>query len=107
MTKSQLTKMVTVGAFYGLFSSSMILSTGCSSFLAAAHKGPIHQDPGQRSRGETIDDKQITTFLKVNLTKADPAFEKANINFLKAGSALVRLTLLKPTRPLKKQISIF
>ena len=54
--------------------------TGCSNFLAATHDGPIYQDPGQRSRGEKTDDKQIKTFLKVNLGKADPALAKSNIN---------------------------
>lgn len=100
MAKLQLVKMVTVAVFYGLLSSSIIISTGCSSFLAAAHKGPIHQDPGQRSRGETIDDKQITTFLKVNLTKADPVFEKANVNFL-SYNGVVLLTGEVPSEQLR------
>lgn len=82
MKKKHLIQYILTATTYGLLSCTMVNILGCSSFLAATNDGPIHQDPGQRSRGETIDDKQITTFLKVNLAKADPALEKANVNFL-------------------------
>ncbi|HEY7774243.1 MAG TPA: BON domain-containing protein [Marinagarivorans sp.] len=56
--------------------------SGCSSFLAATYDGPIEQDPGQRTRGKVIDDREITTLLKVNLVKADPSLDDANIAVL-------------------------
>lgn len=86
---------------FGVMCSLIVSSTGCSSFLAATHNDPIRQDPGQRSRGEAIDDKQITTFLRVNLTKADPAFEKANVNFV-SYNGVVLLTGEVPSKALRE-----
>lgn len=74
--------------------------TGCSTFLAATHQSAVYQDPGQRSRGEAIDDKQIMRFLKVNLTKADPAFEKSNVNFV-SYNGVVLLTGEVPSSQLR------
>lgn len=85
----------------GVLLSIIFSSAGCSSFLAATHDDPIRQDPGQRSKGEVVDDKQITTFLKVNLTKADPAFEKANVNFV-SYNGVVLLTGEVPSKALRE-----
>lgn len=81
------------------FLSTTILS-GCSNFLAATHNGPIHQDPGQRSRGEKIDDQQIKTYLRVNLGKADPALKASNIN-IESYNGVVLLTGEVPNTQLR------
>lgn len=74
---------------------------GCSSFLAATHKGPIEQDPGQRTMGEVFDDRQITTHLKVNLVKADPSLDEANITVL-SYNGVVLLTGEVPSAKLRE-----
>ena len=84
--------------------SLCILSTtlsSCSSFLAATHNGPIEQDPGQRTMGEVLDDRQITTHLKVNLVKADPSLDEANITVL-SYNGVVLLTGEVPTSRLRE-----
>lgn len=75
--------------------------TGCSSFLAATHKGPIQQDPGQRTLGEVMDDRQIDTHLKVNLVKADPIFNNANVNIM-VYNGVVLLTGELPSKNLRE-----
>lgn len=75
--------------------------TGCSSFLAATHNGPIQHDPGQRTLGEVMDDRQIDTYLKVNLVKADPTFDKANVNIM-VYNGVVLLTGELPSKDLRE-----
>lgn len=75
--------------------------SSCSSFLAATHNGPIEQDPGQRTMGEVLDDRQITTHLKVNLIKADPSLDEANITVL-SYNGVVLLTGEVPTSRLRE-----
>lgn len=75
--------------------------TGCSSFLAATHDGPIQHDPGQRTLGEVMDDRQIDTHLKVNLVKADPIFDSANVNIM-VYNGVVLLTGELPSKDLRE-----
>jgi osmotically-inducible protein OsmY len=75
--------------------------SGCSSFLAASHDAPIEQDLGQRTLGSVIDDRQITTHLKVNLVKADPALDKANIRVV-SYNGVVLLTGEVPSEQLRE-----
>ena len=81
--------------------SIVTLLPACSQFIAATHDGPVHQDPGQRSRGEKIDDRQITTHLKVNLKKADPELAKANIDIV-SYNGVVLLTGEVPSQQLRE-----
>lgn len=81
-----------------LLSTPMI---GCSSFLAATHDGPIEHDPGQRTLGEVMDDRQITTHLAVNLVKADPIFDQANVNIM-VYNGVVLLTGELPSKDLRE-----
>lgn len=74
---------------------------GCSSFLAATHDGPIEHDPGQRTLGEVMDDRQIDTYLKVNLVKADPIFDTANVNIM-VYNGVVLLTGELPSKELRE-----
>ncbi len=75
--------------------------SGCTQFLSATHKSPVHQDPGQRSRGEKIDDVQIKRHLKVNIDKADPKLKKANIN-VASYNGIVLLTGEVPNQQLRE-----
>jgi len=70
--------------FFTLLTYLILLTTppllgGCVTVLDATSDGPIRRDPGERTLGAYIEDKQIKTIISVNLQKADPALEKANI----------------------------
>ncbi len=54
--------------------------SGCSSVIGATTEGPIQTDPGKRSFGGYIDDRQLRTIIKVNIDKADPNLKDARIN---------------------------
>jgi osmotically-inducible protein OsmY len=75
----------TCARFLGIFTYIIILVLppllgGCVTVLDATSDGPIRRDPGERTLGAYIDDKQIKTIVAVNLQKAESALEKANIN---------------------------
>ena len=54
--------------------------TGCSHVVGAASDTPIAQDPKERSFGSAIDDEKIEIAVLVNLRKASPLLENANIS---------------------------
>lgn len=54
--------------------------TGCSHVVGAASDKPIAQDPKERSFGSAIDDEKIEIATLVNLRKASPLLENANIS---------------------------
>lgn len=56
-----------------------ILLSGCSSVISTVRSSPIQDDPRSRSIGTAIDDNIIETKAKVNLSKASPFFNQANI----------------------------
>lgn len=58
----------------------VFLSTACVTIIDATTEDPIQIDPGKRSFGGYIDDKKLKTVIAVNLKKADPQLETANIN---------------------------
>ena len=75
---------------------------GCVTVLDATTDGPIHRDPGKRTLGNYIDDKQLKTIISVNLHKADPLLEEANIN-VTVYNGLVLLTGQVPTKELREK----
>ena len=83
-----------------LLIASSAAFTGCASFLSATHKQPIALDPGQRTRGEVIDDKQIETLLEVNINKLDPSVKNANID-IHSFNGVVLLTGQMPSAQLR------
>ncbi len=52
----------------------------CASFMGAVTTGDMEDDPGDRSLGEQVIDEEIETMALVNIRKADPALENANID---------------------------
>lgn len=92
--------VVRVLLIFSLFFSGLSLS-GCTKFLSATHKSPVYQDPGQRSRGEKIDDVQIKRHLKVNIDKADPKLKASNIN-VESYNGIVLLTGEVPNQQLRE-----
>ncbi len=59
---------------------ALVAITGCAAILSKTNDKPIESDPGSRSFGAVIDDQTIETTATVNIRKADPGLEKANIN---------------------------
>lgn len=62
------------------FFAILLALSGCVSVMDAASDGPLEPDPGKRTFGAYIDDERLETLIKVNLRKADPRVEEANIN---------------------------
>lgn len=54
--------------------------TGCVTVVDAVSSDEIQPDPTKRSFGEYWDDKQLRTIVAVNLRKANPEFDKLNVN---------------------------
>lgn len=75
----------------GAIACTLILSGGCSSIIDATSDGPVNSDPGERTWGAAIDDEQIETLAIVNLNKANPALDDANIS-VTSYNAVVLLT---------------
>ena len=57
-----------------------LLTSGCSSMIAASRKAPIGEDYGTRTTGARVDDSLIETKAKVNLKKVDQRFKKAQVD---------------------------
>ena len=85
-----------------LLSTTFLFLTGCVSFIDATTSEPIKHDPGKRSLGTYVDDKKINTAIKVNLRKAGPGLEQANIN-VHTFNAIVLLTGEVPSIELRNQ----
>lgn len=60
--------------------TSVLFISGCSHIVGAASETPIAQDPKQRSLGAALDDEKIEIATLVNLRKASPLLENANIS---------------------------
>ncbi|MFL0804235.1 MAG: BON domain-containing protein [Agarilytica sp.] len=71
--------------------TATIFTSGCVSILDATREEPIQIDPGKRSFGGYMDDKQLKTVISVNIKKADPKLKDAHIN-VHTYNAVVLLT---------------
>ncbi len=79
----------TTGTVFTL--AAAILMSGCVSILDATREEPIQIDPGKRSFGGYMDDKQLKTVISVNIKKSDPKLKEAHIN-VHTYNAVVLLT---------------
>ncbi len=82
-------KLITSLRVLGL--SCTLFMSGCVTIIDATAKGPIQTDPGKRSLGGYIDDKQLRTIVAVNIRKADPQLSDAHIN-VHSYNAVILLT---------------
>lgn len=57
-----------------------LLQSACVSIIDATTDGPIQEDSGERTFGNTIDDERIETVVLVNLRKASETLKNAHIN---------------------------
>ncbi len=71
--------------------AAALLMIGCVSILDATREEPIQIDPGKRSFGGYMDDKQLKTVISVNIKKSDPKLKEAHIN-VHTYNAVVLLT---------------
>lgn len=58
---------------------SLLLLSGCSHVVGVATEEPVEQNKAERSLGAALDDETIETSALVNLRKASPLLEAANI----------------------------
>jgi len=63
-----------------LLSGSLLLLSGCGSFLATMQSDSIEDDPGERTFGQFVEDNNIETKAIVNIHAADEAFHEAHIS---------------------------
>jgi osmotically-inducible protein OsmY len=57
-----------------------LFASGCSSILSATVSEPITMNPGKRTLGAKIDDRQIETVASVNINKAHQQLAEASVN---------------------------
>lgn len=73
------------------FLMTLQMLTSCTSVLDATTDKPLQIDPSKRSFGEYLDDRKLRTVITVNINKADPLLDKANVN-VHVYNAVVLLT---------------
>ncbi|MBU3070984.1 BON domain-containing protein [Aestuariicella sp. G3-2] len=78
----------------------LLASVGCTTIVDATTDGPIQLDPGKRSWGAFIDDEQLETVAKVNINKADPWLDQANIDVV-SFNGIILLTGQVATKELR------
>ncbi len=58
----------------------VVLLSGCTTMVHKVTRDPIEPTPTRTSLGTSIDDFQTETLVGVNIKKADPELERANVN---------------------------
>jgi osmotically-inducible protein OsmY len=66
--------------FIPLLLVSLLGLNACSNLIGATSEEPISSHPGKRTIGTMIDDEQLETIAKVNISKASEALKHAHIN---------------------------
>ena len=82
--------------FRVLFPMALLLSVvfglnGCTSIVSATTSEPIELNPGKRTLGARVDDNQIETIAKVNISKAHERLKESPIK-VDSYNAVVLLT---------------
>ncbi|UTA48853.1 BON domain-containing protein [Simiduia sp. 21SJ11W-1] len=60
--------------------SALAFTSGCSHVVGIASEEPVAQDRSKRSLGAALDDEKIEIAALVNIRKASPLLENANIS---------------------------
>lgn len=60
--------------------SALVITSGCSHVVGVASEEPVAQDRSERSLGAALDDEKIEIAALVNIRKASPLLENANIS---------------------------
>lgn len=74
---------------------------GCARVIHATTSEPVQISTNKRSLGTRLDDERLETYARVNILKADPAFEQARIN-IDSFNGLVLLTGQVPSEQLRQ-----
>lgn len=88
--------------FLALFTSTLLLASGCSSLISSVQSGPIEEDQGERTLGRLIEDDSIETKSLVNIHAANDAFDDAHVSVV-SYNGYVLLAGQVPTQALKAQ----
>ncbi len=86
--------------FISIALTCTLLLSNCATYMDAVSEDPIQPDPGKRSFGTYLDDRQLRTIVRVNLKKANPIFKDLNINIY-TYNGLVLLTGEVPSSELR------
>lgn len=74
---------------------------GCARVIHATTSEPVQISTNKRSLGTRLDDERLETYARVNILKADPAFEQARIN-IDSFNGLLLLTGQVPSEQLRQ-----
>jgi osmotically-inducible protein OsmY len=85
-------------ALMGLMVSQL---SGCARVIHATTSEPVQINDNKRSLGTKLNDDRLETYARVNILKADPAFENARIN-IDSFNGLLLLTGQVPTEQLRQ-----
>jgi len=75
--------------------------SGCARIIHATTSDPVQIQNNKRSLGTRINDDRLETYARVNILKADPAFENSRIN-INSFNGLVLLTGQVPDERLRQ-----
>ena len=75
--------------------------SGCARVIHATTSEPVQINNNKRSLGTKLNDDRLETFARVNILKADPAFENARIN-IDSFNGFVLLTGQVPNEHLRQ-----
>jgi osmotically-inducible protein OsmY len=74
---------------------------GCAQIIHVTTSEPIQVNPKKRTLGTKIDDSNLETITRVNLKKASPDFDEANVN-IDCFNGVLLLTGQVPTENLRQ-----
>lgn len=75
--------------------------SGCARVIHATTSEPVQISNNQRSLGTRLNDDKLETYARVNILKADPAFENARVN-IDSFNGFVLLTGQVPSEHLRQ-----
>lgn len=90
-------RLLMIGCLCGLISSL----SGCARVIHATTSDPVQISTNKRSLGTKLNDDKLETYARVNILKADPAFENARVN-IDSFNGFVLLTGQVPTEQLRQ-----
>ena len=63
-----------------LLITSLLLSSGCGSFMASIQSEAIEDDPGERTYGAQVEDESIETKAKINISAAHEELKNSHFS---------------------------